>query len=127
MITMINKDMLHILQVPNKEKNPIKLYQMILNCFKGDKHHHVERARTLLAQHHLSNEDIVRDIAHLKLLISNLAQAQGSDPPEMQKFGTLRDLMKNEQRSVVIQTFHHAFLQKLSDRKSTRLNSSHRR
>ena len=26
MITMINKDMLHILQVPIKEKNPIKLY-----------------------------------------------------------------------------------------------------
>ena len=33
MITMINKDMLHILQVPIKEKNPIKLHQMILNYF----------------------------------------------------------------------------------------------
>ena len=27
MITMINKDVLHILQVPTKEKNPIMLYQ----------------------------------------------------------------------------------------------------
>ena len=81
MITMINKDMLHILQVPIKEKNPIKLYQMILNYFKGNKHHHVERARTLQAQHRLSNGDIVGDLSHLKLLISNLAQAQGSDLP----------------------------------------------
>ena len=87
---------------------------MILNYFKGNKHHHVERARTLLAQHRLSNEDIVRDLSRLKLLISNLAQAQGSDLPEMQKFGILRDLMKNEQRPVVIQTFHYACLQKLS-------------
>ena len=47
-----------------------------------------ERARTLLAQHRLGNGDIVR---HLKLLISNLAQAQGSDLPEMQKFGILRE------------------------------------
>ena len=80
MITMINKDMLHILQVPIKEKNPIKLYQMILNYFKGN-NHHVERARILLAQHRLSNGDIVRDLSHLKLLINNLAQAQGSDLP----------------------------------------------
>ena len=63
---MINKDMLHILQVPIKELNPIKLYQMILNYFKGNKHHHVERARKLLAQHRLSNGDIVRDLSHLK-------------------------------------------------------------
>ena len=94
MITMIN---LHILQVPIKEKDPIKINQMILNYFKGNKHHHVERARTLLAQHHLSNGDIVRDLSHSKLLISNLAHAQGSDLTEMQKFGILRDLMKNEQ------------------------------
>ena len=47
-------------------------------------------------------------------MISNLAQAQGSDLPEMQKFGILRDLMKNEQRPVVIETFHYACLQKLS-------------
>ena len=87
---------------------------MNLNNFKGNKHHHVERARTLLAQHRPSNGDIVRDLSHLKLLISNLAQAQGSDLPEMQKFGILRDLMKNEQRPVVIQTLHYACLQKLS-------------
>ena len=89
MITMINKEMLHILEVPINEKNPTKLYQMIVNYFRGNKHHHTERARTLLAQHCLSNGDIVRDLSHLKLLISNFAQAQGSDLPEMQKFGIL--------------------------------------
>ena len=108
MITMINKDMLHILQVPIKEKNPIKLYQMILNYFKANK----QNSRKLLAQHRLSNGDIVRDLSHS--LISNLAQAQGSDLPEMQQFGILRDLMKNDHRPVVIQTFHYACLQKLS-------------
>ena len=36
---MIN-NMFQILQVPIKEKNPIKLYQMILNYFKENKHHH---------------------------------------------------------------------------------------
>ena len=61
---MINKDMLHILQVPIKEENPIKLYQMILNYFKGNKHHRVERARTLPAQHRLSNGDIVKGLSH---------------------------------------------------------------
>ena len=111
MITIINKDMLHILQVPIIDKNPIKLYQMTLNYFKGK--NHVERARTLLARHRLSNGDIIRDLSHLKLLISNLAQAQRSDLPKMQKFGILRDLVKNEQRPVVIQKFHYACLQKL--------------
>ena len=46
--------------------------------------------------------------------MSNLAQAQGSDLPEMQKFGILRDLMGNEQRPVVLLTFHYSCLQKLS-------------
>ena len=87
---------------------------MILNYFEGNKHHRVERARTLLAQHRLSNGDIVRDLSHLQLLISDLAQTQGSDLPEMQKFGILRGLMKSEQRPVVIQTFQYACLQKLS-------------
>ena len=41
--------------------------------------HHVERTRTLLAQHRVSNVDIVRDLSYFKLLISTLAQAQGSD------------------------------------------------
>ena len=59
----------------------------------------------MLAQHRLSNGDIVRDLSIVLNVISNLAQAQGSDLPEMQKFGILRDLMKNEQRPVVIQTF----------------------
>ena len=76
---------------------------MNLNYFEGNKHHHVERTRTVLAQHRLSNGDIVRDLSHSKLLISNLAQAQGSDLPEIQKFGILRDLIKNEQRPVVPQ------------------------
>ena len=62
---MINKDVLHILQVSIKEKDPTNLYQLILVYFKADTHYHVERAWKLQAQHRLSNLDIVGELSHL--------------------------------------------------------------
>ena len=64
MLSMINKDMHHMLSEAIKKKDPIKLYRMIQEHFKGGKNHHVEAARRKLIAHRCG-PDIERDMSRL--------------------------------------------------------------
>ena len=45
MMSMINKDMYHMLSKAIKDEDSIKVYKVIQEHFKGGKNHHVESAR----------------------------------------------------------------------------------
>ena len=45
MISMIDKDMHHMLSGAIREENTMKVYKVIQEHFKGSKHHHIESAR----------------------------------------------------------------------------------
>ena len=83
-----------------KKEDPIKLYRVIREHFKGGKNHHVEAARKKLNAHRF-RPDIERDISRLLELISDLEIAQKIEMPESQKFGILRTIMRHEERAHV--------------------------
>ena len=100
MLSMINKDMHHMLSEAITKEDPIKLYRMVQEHFKGGKNHHVEVARRKLSAHRCG-PDIVRDMSRLLELISDLEIAQKMEMPESQKFGILRTIMRHEERAHV--------------------------
>ena len=71
MLSMINKDMHHMLGDAIKDEDPRMLYKDIQEHFKGGKNHHVESARRKLNAHRF-RPDIERDISRLLILISEL-------------------------------------------------------
>ena len=60
-LSMINKDMHHLLGDAIKDEDPKMLYIVIQEHFKGGKNHHVESARRKLNAHRFG-PDIERDI-----------------------------------------------------------------
>ena len=74
MLSMINKDMHHLLGEAIKDEDPTKLYKVIQEHFKGGKNHHVESARRKLKAHRFGPE--IEDISRLLVLISELEVAQ---------------------------------------------------
>ena len=64
MLSMINKDMHHMLSEAIKKEDPTKLYRMIQGHFKGGKNHHVVAARRKLNAHRFG-PDIERDMSRL--------------------------------------------------------------
>ena len=113
MLSMINKDMHHMLSEAIKKEDPIKLYRMIQEHFKGVKNHHVEAARRKLNAHRFG-PDIERDMSRLLELISDLEIAQKMEMPESQKFGILRTIMHYEERAHVKSVYGMASYQKES-------------
>ena len=93
MMSMIHKDMHHLLLDLIRKEDPVRIYKAIQDHFKGGKNHHVEAARKKLNDHRLG-QDIDRDLSTLSELISSLEEAQGMAMPESQKFGILRVLME---------------------------------
>ena len=100
MVSMINKDMYHMLIEPIREEDPVKIYKVIQEHFKGVKNHHVEAARKKLYAHRLG-PDIERDLSELLELISDLEFAQKMVMSEHEKFAILRVLMTYENRFYV--------------------------
>ena len=68
MMSMIDKDMHHMLSGALREENPTKVYQIIREHFKGGKNHHNESARRKLSAHRFGR-DIERDVSRLLVLI----------------------------------------------------------
>ena len=106
MLSMINKDMHHLLGEAIKDEDPRMLYYVIQEHFKGGKNHHVESARRKLNAHRFG-PDIERDISRLLTLISELEVAQKMEIPESQKFGILRNIISHEERPYVKNLFGH--------------------
>ena len=104
MLSMINKDMHHMLGEAIKDEDPKKLYKVIQEHFKGGKNHHVESARRELNAHRFG-PDIEREISRLLVLISELEMAQKMELPEFQKFGILRNIIGHEERPYVKHLF----------------------
>ena len=96
-VSMINKDIHHMLVEAMKREDPIKMYREIQEHFKGGKNYHVETARRMLDAHRLGPE-IEQDLSKQLELISVLEEAQKMEMPESQKFGILRTLMIYEER-----------------------------
>ena len=97
MMSMVHKDMHHLLLDLIRKEDPVQIYRAIQEHFKGGKSHHVEAARKKLNDHRLG-QDIERDLSTLLELFSSLEEAQGMVMPESQKFGILRVLMAQEER-----------------------------
>ena len=93
MMSMVHKDMHHLLLDLIRKEDPVRICRAIQDHFKGGKNHHVEAARKKL-----KGQDIERDLSTLLELISSLEEAQGMVMPESQKFGILRVLMAQEER-----------------------------
>ena len=104
MLSMIKKDMHHLLGDAIKDEDPKMLYNVIQEHFKGGKNHHVESARRKLNAHRFG-PDIDRDISRLLTLISELEVAQKMEMPESQKFGILRNIISHEERPYVKNLF----------------------
>ena len=85
MLSMINKDMHHLLEDAIRGEDPKMLYTVIQEHFKGGMNHHVESARRKLNADRFG-PDIERDI--------ELEVAQKMEMPESQKFGILLLVMK---------------------------------
>ena len=100
MMSMVHKDMHHLLLDLIRKEDPVRIYRAIQDHFKGGKNRHVEAARKKLNDHRLG-QDIERDLSTLLELISSLEEAQGMVMPESQKFGILRVLMAQEERAHV--------------------------
>ena len=83
MLSMINKDMHHLLGDAIKDEDPKMLYNVIQEHFKGGKNHHVESVRRKLNAHRLG-PDIQRDISRILTLVSELEVAQKMEMPESQ-------------------------------------------
>ena len=113
MKTMLNKDMLHHLQLSIEANNATRTYLKILEFFKGHKHHHIESARLALNNFKFTAE-IEKDIFSLRDLISSLEKAQDSLLTDTTKLGVLRESMRYEKREPMTNAFHHACLNKLS-------------
>ena len=75
MMSMIDKDMHHMLSGAIREENPAKVYKVILEHFKDGKNHHIESARRKLSAHRFG-PDIERDLSRLLVLVSELEVAQ---------------------------------------------------
>ena len=97
MMSMIKKDMHHMLVDAMKREDPIKMYWEIQEHFKGGKQHHVETAKRMLEAHRLGPA-IEQNLSRLLELISILEKAQKMEMPESQKFGILRTIMMYEER-----------------------------
>ena len=97
MMSMIKKDMHHMLVDAMKREDPIKMYREIQEHFKGGKQHHVETAKRMLEAHRLGPA-IEQNMSRLLELISILEKAQKMEMPESQKFGILRTIMMYEER-----------------------------
>ena len=108
MLSMINKDMHHMLGEAIKDEDPTRIYNIIQEHFKGGKNHHVESARRKLNAHRFG-PDVERGISRLLVLISELEVAQKMDMPESQKFGILRSRMSYEERPHVRNIFGMAY------------------
>ena len=104
MLSMINKDMHHMLGEAIKDEDNTKLYKIIQEHFKAGKNHHVESARRKLNAHRFG-PDIDGDISRLLVLISELEVAQKMEMPEFQKFGILRSIIGYEERPYVKHLF----------------------
>ena len=113
MLSMINKDMHHMLSEAIKKEDPTKLYKTIQEHFKGGKNHHVEAARRKLKAHRFG-PDIERNISRLLELISDLEIAQKMEMPELQKFGFLRTIMRHVERTHVKSVYGMASYHKKS-------------
>ena len=111
MMSMIDKDMHHMLSGAIREENPSKDYKVILEHFKGGKNHHIESARRKLSAHRFGPE-IERDLSRLLVLISELEVAQKVEMPESQKFGILRTIISFEERPYVKTLFGLAIYHK---------------
>ena len=107
MMSMINKDMHHMLSEAIKDEDPTKVFKVIQEYFKGGKNHHVESARRKLNAHRFG-PDIERGISRLLVLISELEVAQKMEMPESQKFGILRSIISYEERPHVRNLFEMA-------------------
>ena len=92
MMSMIKKDMHHMLVDAMKREDPIKMYQEIQDHFKGSKLHHVEVARRVLEVHRLGPQ-IEQDLSRLMELIAILEKDPKMEMPESQKFRILRTIM----------------------------------
>ena len=62
MMSMIKKDMHHMLVEAMKRGDPIKMYREIQKHYKGGKQHHVETARRMLEAHRLGPAGLVETI-----------------------------------------------------------------
>ena len=95
MVSMIKKDVHHVMVEAMKREDPIKMYREIQEQFKGGKQHHVKTARRMLEAHRL-RPAIEQDLSRPLELISVLEKAQKMEMPESQKFGILRTHMMYE-------------------------------
>ena len=111
MMSMIDKDMHHMLSGAIREENSAKVYKVILEHFKGGKNHHIESARRKLSAHRFG-PDVERDLSRLLVLISELEEAQKMKMPESQKFGILRTIISFEERPYVKTLFGLAIYHK---------------
>ena len=80
-MSMIDKDMHHMLSGAIRKENPTKVNKVIQEHFKGGKNHHIELARRKLNAHRFGL-DIERDLSRLLVLISELEVAQKMEMPE---------------------------------------------
>ena len=85
MMSMIDKDVHHMLSEAIREENPTKVFKVIQEHFKGGKNHHIESARKKLNARRFGPH-IEKDISRLLVLISELEVAQKMEMPESQKF-----------------------------------------
>ena len=97
MISMVYKDMYHMLSEAIKDEEPTKVFKVIQEHFKGGKNHHIESAKRKLNAHRIG-PDIEREISRLLVLVSELEVAQKMEMPESQKFGILRNIISYEER-----------------------------
>ena len=106
---ILNKDMLHHLQLSIDGNNASHTYLKILDFFAGHTHHHIESARVPLNSFRFGT-DVEKDIFTPKDLISNLEEAQESVLVDSNKFGVLRESMQNAKREEIDMAFNYACL-----------------
>ena len=68
MMSMVHKDMHHLLLDLIRKEDPVQIYRAIQEHFKGGKSHHVEAARKKLNDHRLG-QDIERDLSTFDLVL----------------------------------------------------------
>ena len=111
--SMVKPDMHHLIIKAVKNEEATGVFLIIMDYFRGQKHHHIEFARNALSHWKLT-QHIDKDISNLRQLIRNLEEAQEALLPEAQKFGILRGMMVDEQRINVIQAFNFACMNNFS-------------
>ena len=114
LMLMVHSSLHHIIENEMKDKDPIRVYQRIVNYFDGHLLHHIETAKQILESHRFGSGPIALSISELREKLRNFEMSQESATTGAYKMGLLDKIMKDERRPAISGIYTNARFNRLN-------------